>query len=85
MEHAGNTTKIELDREAVDRSMADLRLSLTAAWAWSQLLERRSQQGHPPATEQVDRAAGAISHACEEMVRTLHDLESTYRTQGESG
>ncbi|HEV2127930.1 MAG TPA: hypothetical protein VGR22_04855 [Thermomicrobiales bacterium] len=80
MEQARNTSKIELKRETMEQSMADLRLSLTAAWAWSQLLERRSQQGIPPTSEHVDRAAGAISTACEEMVRTLHDLESTYKT-----
>ena len=61
--------------EQMENSILELRLSLTAVYAYAQLLERRSRNGTPSTPQQVDIAAGAISAACEDMIATFHELE----------
>lgn len=78
-----NQAKIEMDREALERRISSLTLSLTAAWGYAQLLERRARMGVPVGPEQVERAAGMISSACAEMNRTIRKMEETIDDGGE--
>jgi hypothetical protein len=76
-QHPVDPDSVQMERERLEAWVYALNRSLTAAWAYAQLLERRSRNGESPTAEQVDRAASVIATACEEMNLTLRDLEST--------
>jgi hypothetical protein len=68
-----------IDRDPVDQAIADLRTSLTAAYAHAQLIQRRVRRGTPSSPQQVDRAAGVIASSCSDMIQRLIDLEESCR------
>ena len=72
-----NQATIEMDRAALERRICSLTLSLTAAWGYAQLLERRARRGAPVDPGQAERATGVIASACAEMNRTIRELEES--------
>lgn len=70
------------EREPLEREILALRLSLTAAWAHAQLLERRARQGVVSTPGAVERSSGMISAACDAMSRAILRMEDALEKGG---